>query len=154
CRPVFICVMALALAACAATNTRIKGYQGTELPDAETATLNAPATIRALSINGQKAASFLLTDFDLSFALRPGQKHIVVQYRSIWAKKGVRENGDSAVETVDSEPVEVSFEAEAGKTYTFMLDEPGNVRDARQYAKRFSAALVTGSGEVVAQSTA
>lgn len=153
CRLGILTVFLFTLAACSATGIRTKAYDGPDLPSAQTATLKAPSTIKVLSINGHDTTPFMLEDVALNFSIKPGSNDVVFRYRSIWAKKGVRDNGDSAVSVIESEVRQASFNARAGETYAFAYDSAGNVRQARRLAQGFSARIINEAGETVAQST-
>lgn len=149
CRTGILAIFILTLAGCAATGSRIQGYEGPELPDTQTATLQAPATIKVISINGTDTTSFLLEDLALNYGLKPGSNAVVFKYRSIWSKNTGREDGESAVDVVESAPVVAAFDARAGQTYTFADTEADNVREARRIAQNFNTSIVTGSGRTV-----
>lgn len=145
-------VLLVTLSACAATGSRTKAYDRPDLPREQTATLKAPSTIKVLSINGRDTTPFMLEDVALDFSLKPGSNDIVFRYRSIWARTAVRENGDSAVNVVESGLQQASIDARSGETYTFAYDDADNVREARRLAQGFSARIVDAGGEVIARS--
>lgn len=147
-------LLVLLLSACAATGSRIKAYEGPPLADAQTATLEAPSTIKVLSINGQDTQPFMLEDLALNYSLAPGSNRVVFRYRSIWSKPGPIEDGESAVIIAESGLLEAEFEAQAGETYTLAHSKADNVREARRMAQAFSARIVNSAGRTVARSEA
>lgn len=142
----------LALAGCSSIVKPVKGYDGPELPDAQTATLEASETVKVVSINGRDTTSFLLEDIELDYSLKPGPNTVVFKYRSIWSRNRARQNDEAAVDTVESGLVEVRFDAQAGETYTFAHNGAENVREAQRLARGFTARVVSSKGRVVARS--
>lgn len=142
-------LLALVLAGCSGIGVPIKAYDGADLSESQLATLEVPSNIKVVSINGEDMTSFLLEDLALDYNLKPGPNTVVFRYRSIWSRNEVRENDESAVETVESGLSQVSFDATAGETYSFAFAEADNVREARRLAQNFNPRLVSVSGQTI-----
>lgn len=68
--------------------------------------------------------NYLMDDLALDYALLPGENQVVFTYKTIWAKTGVVQNGESKVHVIESEPQVVRFEAAPNETYRFEFDKP------------------------------
>lgn len=147
-----LAVLVLALSACAVTGSRIQAYDGPQLPDSQVATLQTPATVKVISINGQDTTSYMLEDLALNYGLKPGSNTVIYRYRSIWSRNAAREDGDSAVSVVESDLMETKFTAQPGETYSFAHSEAESVREARQVARDFKARIVNSGGRTIARS--
>jgi uncharacterized protein YccT (UPF0319 family) len=144
--------MALAITGCASTMSRVTTWEGNPDEAAQAATLKAPGAIRVLKVNGRSMTNFLMDDIALDYALLPGQNQVVFTYKTIWAKKGVVENGESKVDVVESKPQVVRFEAEPDSVYRFAFQKPTSRTEAQAQMENFSAAIVSDSGQEVARS--
>ncbi|MFT7372238.1 MAG: hypothetical protein ACI9T9_000920 [Oleiphilaceae bacterium] len=141
----------LFLAACS-TGKIVKTYEGDALLVEQLAVLTAPENIVVLSINGNRVKSYLLSDINVRYGLKPGKNLVVFQYESVWAK-AVREDKDAPrSETIMSEPKEVLVNAKAGEQLNFRFKNIDNVRDAKVLAAAFEAELVDANLNVVVQS--
>ncbi len=150
-------VMALALisvAACSSTAARVDTWKGNPEAAAEAATLKAPGSIEVIEVNGRAMTNFLMDDLALDYGLLPGENRVVFAYKSIWAKSGVVENGESKVHVYETEPQVVSFRAEPGAVYSFQFDKPQSRAEAERTVGEFSASIVDAAGKVVASSSA
>jgi uncharacterized protein YccT (UPF0319 family) len=140
------------LAGCASSVARIDTWEG-EPPEAgEAAVLKAPGEITVVQVNGQEMTNFLMDDLALDYGLLPGANEVVFTYKTIWAKAGVVDNGESKVHTVESGLQRVSFEAQAGQVYRFDFEEPTSRKQAEAMMEDFSADIVNNDGQVVASS--
>ena len=150
-------VMALALvsvAACSSTAARVDTWKGNPEAATQAATLKVPGSIEVIEVNGRAMTNFLMDDLALDYGLLPGENRVVFSYKSIWAKSGVVENGESKVHVYETEPQVVSFKAEPGMTYSFLFEKPNTRAEAEQMVGDFSASVVDSSGNVVASSSA
>ncbi|KAA1171675.1 DUF2057 domain-containing protein [Marinobacter salinexigens] len=151
---VFVALMVSGLAACSSTMARVETWEGQPDSAANAATLKAPAAIKVAQVNGRSMTNYLMDDLALEYALLPGKNQVVFSHKSIWAKSGVVENGESKVHVYESEPQVVTFEAEPGEIYQFDFTHAGNRQEAEALSKDFSATVVTANGSVVAESSA
>lgn len=146
-------VLVLALAGCASSISRVETWEGEPSNAGDAATLKAPGEIKVSRVNGRSVTNFLMDDLALDFALLPGQNEVVFTYKTIWAKSGVVENGESKVHVIESEPQVVRFEAAPGSVYRFDYAKPSSLAEAERMIETFSAAVVTDSGQEIAVST-
>ncbi|MBW7473078.1 DUF2057 family protein [Marinobacter sp. M216] len=144
----------LAMAGCSSTLSRVETWDGEPAAAANAATLKAPGAIQVSRINGRNMSNFLMDDLPLDYALLPGENEVIFTYKTIWAKSGVVENGESKVHVYTSEPRVVRFNAEQDEVYRFQFDQPESRSEAEQMAEDFVATVVTVDGqEVVAESS-
>lgn len=141
------------LAGCSSTGTKIETWEGDPPSASSAATLEAPSAIVVEKVNGQSMTNFLMDDLALNYALLPGENEVVFTYKTIWAKTGVVENGESKVHVVKSEPQVVRFTAEPDAIYDFRFPEPQSRSDAEAMMPAFAASVVTAGGGVVAKSS-
>ncbi|RBP29179.1 uncharacterized protein DUF2057 [Marinobacter pelagius] len=146
-------LLVLSLAGCASNISRVETWEGSPANAGDAATLKAPGEIEVTSVNGRSLTNFMMDDLALDYALLPGQNQVVFTYKTIWAKSGVVENGESKVHVIESQPQVVRFDAEPGEVYRFAFDKPANRAEAEQMTDTFSATIVTGSGQEVATSS-
>lgn len=146
------CVMALAITGCASTMSRVTTWEGNPDEAAQAATLKAPGAIRVLKVNGRSMTNFLMDDIALDYALLPGENQVVFTYKTIWAKKGVVDNGESKVHVVESKPQVVRFEVKPDSVYRFAFEKPASRTEAQAQMENFSAAIVSDTGQEVARS--
>ncbi len=146
-------MLVLVLAGCASSISRVETWEGEPANAGDAATLKAPGEIQVSRVNGRSVTNFMMDDLALDFALLPGQNEVVFTYKTIWAKSGVVENGESKVHVIESDPQVVRFEADAGAVYRFEFDKPSNRAEAEQMIETFSAVIVSDSGLEVATSS-
>lgn len=146
-------VLVLTLAGCASSISRVETWEGDPANADDAATLSAPGEIKVSLVNGRSVTSFLMDDLALDFALLPGQNEVVFTYKTIWAKSGVVENGESKVHIIESEPHVVRFEAEPGAVYRFDFERPSSRAEAERMIEAFSATIVSAGGQAVATSS-
>ena len=147
-----VLMLSVTLVGCASSLARIDTWQGDPAGAADAAVLKSPGEITVVQVNGREMTNFLMDDLALDYGLLPGQNEVVFTYKTIWAKAGVVDNGESKVHTVESKPQRVSFEAVAGEEYRFSFTKPSSRKEAETLMENFSADLVNRSGEVVASS--
>jgi uncharacterized protein YccT (UPF0319 family) len=145
-------LFALVLAGCASSVTVVETWEGNPEAAASAAILETPGEIQVARVNGRSMTNFLMDDLALDYALLPGQNEVVFVYKTIWAKSGVVQNGESKVHVIKSIPQVVRFEAEAGETYRFEFDKPSSRQEAERMMPEFSATLVSSGGQPVASS--
>ncbi len=145
-------MLTVTLVGCASSLARIDTWQGEQPGSADPAVLKAPGDITVVQVNGRKMTNFLMDDLALDYGLLPGDNEVVFTYKTIWAKAGVVDNGESKVHVVESKPQRVSFVAVAGDEYRFDFRKPSSRRDAELLMEDFSADIVNRGGEVVASS--
>ncbi len=154
CQLLVVSAFLAALAGCSSAVTKVETWEGDSPSAANAATLEAPGEIEVQEVNGRSMTNFLMDDLALNYALLPGENEIVFTYKTIWAKSGVVENGESKVHVVESEPQVVRFTAEPGAIYQFRYKKPESRQKAEAAMPAFTAAVVTASGRVVARSHA
>ncbi len=145
-------MFAVSLAGCASTLTRVETWEGDPDAAARAATLKAPGPVDVTVVNSRSVSSFLVDDLPLDYALLPGENEVVFTHKTIWAKSGVVENGESKVHVYKTEPQVVRFTAEAGEEYRFELPKPESRAEAERMAQDFSAVIVAENGQAVATS--
>lgn len=145
------------LAACSASSRVIKTYEGVSPEESQVARLQTPASIKLLSIDGERQTIYLAKNIGLNYELLPGDHTIVYQYASIWAvPRGVdREDfaeNTAKVQNVDSAPITSVVTLKPGERYIMRHQEVSDLSAALGLARRFSAEIVSiDSGEIIAQ---
>ncbi|MFE8072834.1 DUF2057 family protein [Marinobacteraceae bacterium S3BR75-40.1] len=143
------------LAGCASMGGAVKTWKGDDIAEDQAAMLHAPEDIEVLSVNGRKMASYLLDNIAVDYQLKPGPTVVTFRYRAVWATgKASADKDGTSVQKVQSDRLQVRFEAAAGADYEFAFSRPGNRKDAQVMAENFSARLVNEDNTVVARSTA
>jgi len=141
---------ALFLVACT-TGKIVKTYEGDELLEEQLAVLTAPENIVVLSINGKRVKSYLLSDINVRYGLKPGENLVVFQHESVWAK-AIREDKDAPRSVkITSEPKEVLVYAKAGEKLNFRFKNGVNIREAKALAEVFEAEVIDSEFNGVAQ---
>lgn len=153
CKSLMAGMLVLALAGCASSISRVETWEGEPANAGDAATLKAPGEIQVSRVNGRSVTNFMMDDLALDYALLPGQNEVVFTYKTIWAKSGVVENGESKVHVIESEPRVVRFDADPGAVYRFEFQEPSSRAEAEQMIETFSAAVVSDTGREVATSS-
>lgn len=151
-RSLLASVLVVALAGCASSMTRVETWEGEPEAASQAATLKTPGAIKVTRVNSQNMNNFLMDDLALDYALLPGENQVVFTHKTIWAKSGVVENGESKVHVYLSEPQVVRFNAEQDEVYRFRFPEPASRAEAEQMAETFMATVVTEDGQAVATS--
>ncbi|MEH6560628.1 MAG: DUF2057 family protein [Marinobacter sp.] len=146
-------VFLLVLAGCSSAITKLETWEGSPATAANAATLKAPGVIHVSQVNGRSMTNYLMDDLALDYALLPGDNQVVFTYKTIWAKSGVVENGESKVHVIESEPQVVRFDASPNETYHFEFDKPDSRQKAEKMMPEFSAAVVGANGQALAQSS-
>lgn len=155
-RTLLIMVLASLIVACSASSRVVRVYDGGSRDESQVARIETPATIKMLSIDGQQQKTYLTDSISMTYELLPGEHTIVYQYNSIWSVPRGVEREDFAedtakVQNVDSVPIEAVIDLEPGGRYKITHREAKNIRDAQTMAAKFSAEIVSESGEQVAQ---
>lgn len=149
----FVLLGAVLMVGCSSSATRIQTWEGSVENADQAAVLSAPSSIKVQSVNGQRMGNFLIEDLALDYELLPGKHKVVFTYKTIWAKSGVVENGESKVHVVETGPQEIVIDAKSGETYKFDISKPESRAAAEAYAENFTVELVNASGSTVAQSS-
>ena len=147
-----VLVAVVLVSACTASSRVIKVYEGDTLPPAQVAKLEVPEDIDLIELDGEAQKDYLLENLALTYDLRPGEHMVVYKYSGLWAK--VRQSDDSGeprAELVESELRQAKVNLVAGRTYTFNFVRPESRSDAQEFAKTFSAVIVTDEGRSVAK---
>ncbi|AOY90261.1 DUF2057 domain-containing protein [Marinobacter salinus] len=141
------------LAGCSSNAARVETWQGSPAAATNAATLETPGAIKVSQVNGRNMTNFLMDDLALDYALLPGENEVVFINKTIWAKSGVVENGESKVHVIKSDPQVVRFTVEPGTVYRFRYDQPKTRSEAESMREDFSATVITDDGKVVAESS-
>jgi uncharacterized protein YccT (UPF0319 family) len=142
------------LSGCSSSMTRVQTWDGAAADASQVAILEAPGTIRVEEVNGRAVPRFLVENLSLSYELLPGENQIVFTYRTIWARSGVVDNGESKVHVVETPRQMLTINAEPGATYQFEIDKPRTRTQAEAMASDFSVNVLDSGGQVVATSSA
>ncbi|MBJ6138671.1 DUF2057 family protein [Marinobacter litoralis] len=148
-----LAVLTVLVAGCASSLTRIDTWEGSLPAATEPAVLKAPGTIQVSKVNGKAMTNFLMDDLALDYGLLPGRNEVVFSYKTIWAKSGVVDNGESKVHVIETAPQVVRFDAEPGMTYQFSVEKPATRAEAEALRENFSATIVTSGGASVAEAS-
>lgn len=149
---VFLAVVVATAAGCSSSLKRIQTWDGSAVDESQLAILKAPGQVEVIEVNGNDVGNYLIEDLALDYELLPGQNIVVFQYKTIWGKTTVVEQGESKVNVVESGRQQFVIDARAGEEYRFSLPEPQNQREAEALMANFRAQLVDRSGRVVASS--
>lgn len=151
--PMALGALMVALVGCSSAVTKLETWEGSPTTAVNAATLSAPGVIHVSRVNGRSMTNYLMDDLALDYALLPGENQVVFTYKTIWAKTGVVQDGESKVHVIESEPQVVRFEAAPNGKYHFEFEEPGSRRQAEDMISAFSAAVVGGNGQTLAESS-
>ena len=146
------CVVSLLAMLVACTGKPVKTYEGDAVAQEELAILTAGPNIEVTSVDGKKMKTYMLSNIETKYALKPGMHSVVFNYTSVWATSGREVDGDRS-ELVESLPQVVEFEVKAGDKVSFEFEEVDNVREARALAGAFSARLVNQDQALLATSS-
>ncbi len=145
-------VAAVILSACSASSRVVKVYEGDTLDKSQVAKLVTSEDIDVVEIDGVKQKDYLLENMSLTYDLLPGEHVVVFKYTGLFSSVRQSDDPDAPrAELVESELRQVRFNASAGQTYNFNFKRPESKEAAREFAKSFSAALVTVDGRSVAK---
>ncbi|MCK7568834.1 MULTISPECIES: DUF2057 family protein [Marinobacter] len=145
-------LLALVVAGCSSTLTRIQTWEGAAADAEAVAVLRTPGEIQVSQVNGRDVGNFLMDDLALDYELLPGRNVVVFKYKTIWAKGAGVENGESKVAVIETQPQQVIINARAGEQYEFVLPEPGSRRQAEALSRNFRAQISNTGGAIVATS--
>ncbi|MFV1872053.1 MAG: DUF2057 family protein [Oleiphilus sp.] len=148
-----VIVFSMGLVACT-SNKIVKTYPGDIQDKNSIAVLSAPENITILSVNGKDMQQYLLSNLNVNYGLKVGENLVVFKYESIWSRAKKDEVTGSRVDVVESEPLEVLIQAEAGEHYSFSFMPATNVREAKSLVNDFSAQVLDENKNLVAESAA
>lgn len=148
-RGILLLLVVVMMSAC--TGKPVKTYEGATLPDQDVAILTAGENIEVIQVDGKEMTSYLLSNVETMYALKPGKHRVIFNYTSVWA---VAPQGPDSPrsESVDSPPQVVEIDVKAGESLSFEFDGVENVREARAFAERFTANVVDSQGRILASS--
>lgn len=141
-RVFLLAALALAPVACQRVMTH-QAYAGPQRPAAEVATFVVPKEFE-LSFVGDQAITIPLLQDGAIIKVLPGPQRFVVYYQDFW-----NIGGDNQ-EKFTSQPMQLTFNAQAGETYTFTMPTLQRLDDVRAYIKTPTVTLVDGQGKAVA----
>ncbi len=148
-RAILLLLAVAVITAC--TGKPVKTYEGAALPDQDVAILTANDNIEIIEIDGKEMTSYLLSNIETIYALKPGKHRVIFKYTSVWsvAPKGP---DSPRSESVESPAQVVDIEVKGGDSLSFEFDDVEDVREARALAERFTANVVGSQGNVLASS--
>lgn len=144
----------VAMAGCSTSSFKqVQTWEGPEAQPGQVALLHKPGSVQIVSVNGQDMANYLTDDLELTYQLLPGQNTVVFTYKTIWAKQGVVDNGESKVHVVETDPQQVVINARAGESYHFVLPKAETRSEAERIRQNFQAKVVNEQDRQVAVSS-
>lgn len=151
---VWACLLMMLSATGCSTNQLLKTWNGPDLAAGQVGILHAPADVEVVSVNGKDMTSYLLKDLALNYQLYPGVNQVLFKYRSLWAKTGRVDNGESKADLIESALQQVTIDVQPGADYTFAFSRPADKAGALVRAESFKANLLDANQRVVAASVA
>lgn len=140
------------MSGCSSSMTRVQTWDGAARDASQVAILEAPGAINVQAVNGRSMTSFLIDDLSLEYELLPGENQVVFTYKTIWARSGVVDNGESKVHVVETPRQVLTINAEPGATYQFGIEKPRTRAQAEAMARDFAVNLMDSGGQVIATS--
>jgi uncharacterized protein YccT (UPF0319 family) len=123
-------------------NYPVRTYEGAALSDDQVAIVKVPGDINMVAIDGQPMKSYLIKNIAVDYYLLPGDHTLVLKYSGVWAAPTTKtDEGSSSAELVQSAPLQVKINAEAGKVYSFDYPVPQSRMQAIEIAKSFEVTL-------------
>jgi len=117
-----------------------KDYEGDSVPKGDVARVILPRYMELTSVDGESTGKWLQKIFvsgvEKELELLPGVHTISVVYLEIWP---INDNDN---EKLRSDPLALTFTAEAGKKYRVAGNEPEDLESARRYEANFKAWIV------------
>ena len=117
-----------------------KDYAGDSVSKGEVAKVILPRFMELVSVDGESTGKWLqklfVSGVEKELEVLPGDHTISVVYLEIWP---INDNDD---EKLRSDPLELTFTAEAGKKYRVAGHEPEDLESARRYEANFKAWIV------------
>lgn len=110
-------------------------YEGPAKPENEVGTLSIPESFNILFINKKKFGPTLYSG-NSKIGFLPGSHHIIIYYKEFWEIPGDEH------ERIESKPISIKFDAEAGQHYQIKFVPPENVDEARIYVQNPSIEFV------------
>lgn len=127
--------IALLLTACQTMPVH-HAYQGPHRPDNELATFIFPESFNLLFIDKNKYRSSLSSGDGARVKTLPGQHQFILIFKEYWDLPG------DDFERVESNPISIKINAEAGLQYNLEFKKPKNIEEARAFAKNPSIAFI------------
>ncbi|WP_165495788.1 DUF2057 family protein [Marinobacter halodurans] len=143
----------VAMAGCSSAFKQVQTWEGPEAQPGQVALLHKPGSVKIVSVNGREMANYLTDDLELTYELLPGQNTVVFTYKTIWAKQGVVNNGESKVHVIETDPQQVVINARAGESYHFVLPTAETRSEAESIRQNFQAKVVNEQNRQVAVSS-
>lgn len=142
----------LALAACSASSRVVRTHDGPAQDASQVAVLFKPGDIKIEEVDGKPVKTYLFDNLEMNYELLPGPHTVVFRYNKVWAISGVkRDSGDKAAEEIQSGRLQVTFNAQAGRTYRFELPEAASREDAIRIASGRNIQVVDDAGQSLAR---
>jgi len=137
--------LTILLAACQ-TTPFYQAYNGPQKPDSEVAVFSIPGSFNMLFIDKEKYNSLSIGDGADIQAL-PGNHHLIFYFKEYWDLPG------DNFERVESKPISVKIDAEAGHHYQLTFNKPKNLEEARAFGKKPSIAFTDLSNQSTTAAT-
>ena len=104
-------------------------YEGSPRPDNETATIIVPVELEILFIDKAKyTKQFGLNEAKIKTL--PGPHQFIIGYKDFWEIPGDQH------ERVESKPISLTVDAQAGQIYRVAFRKPTNIDEARSFAEK------------------
>ncbi len=146
-------VTALVVAGCSSSSLRsIQTWDGPSAQAGQVAILEKPESIKILSVNGREVNSYLMDDIELRYELLPGQNTVAFTYKTVWANQRSSQDEGSKVNVIETDPLQVVINAQAGRTYQFVVPKASSQREAERMAQNMQIRVVDEQNRQVAVS--
>ena len=132
-RIIVLIALACLLTACA-QQSQVQLYPGAELPSSQELTVQVPAALEVIDINGQEVAAGSLFSGDTRILkLEPGQYRINAFYKNVYDI-----GGGMSTEVVRTRSAVFPVDGEAGETWRLDFNAPENLEQAREMKDTFT----------------
>lgn len=132
-RKIVSIALACLLSACASQQP-VQLYPGAELPSGQLLTVQVPAALEIVDLNGQAVPTGPLLNGDMRvLELQPGQYRLNAFYKNVFDI-----GGGISSEVVRSRSAIFSIDGKAGDTWRLGYPAPANLEEARQLRATFS----------------
>lgn len=129
-----IACLVLLLTACQGSKIH-QTYEGPQKAENEIGTLNIPESFNIIFVDKKKYGASLYSG-DTKMGFLPGSHQLLIMYKEFWETPGDEHD------RIESKPISITFNVEAGQQYRITYNGPDNINDARSYAKNPSIDLI------------
>lgn len=134
--PLIVSVI-LFLTACQTTPVH-QAYNGPKKSDSEVASISIPESFNLLFFDKEKYHALIARDGAKIQAL-PGNHQIILYFKEYWDLPG------DDFERVESKPISIKLNAQAGHNYNLKFNKPKNLEEARAFGKNPSIEFIDSS---------